>query len=95
MRLLCALLLCLALAAPAPAAPASDARVGGGMLLAIGTCFTVLGVVGMTQPEDGFIKIGAPTYASIALGGAATAGLGYWLWVKGGEHPQVALSYRF
>jgi hypothetical protein len=96
MRSLLLVLALVLLGAALPAAPASNQRVGGGMLMGIGVPLAVIGAVNLIQPADSNgITLGRETYAGIAVAGAAATGLGAWLWVRGGRQPQVALSWRF
>lgn len=98
-----ALSLALALsAASLPAKPASNARVAGGMLIPLGLLATVVGFTGATGPasSDSWVCLSCSeeqrrTWMLVGLSGAAATGLGGWLWVKGGERQEVALSLRF
>lgn len=90
-----ALMAALGVAVPLPAAPASNQRVGGGMLMGVGLTLGVLGVGALATPPDGLIRIDPAVYGGIAAGGFALAGLGAWLWVRGDPAPQAGLSLRY
>lgn len=98
----CGLALALGLAASLPAKPASNARVAGGMLVPVGLLAAAVGLSGAWGPDSGgsWVCMNCSqeqrrAWLLVGLGGAAATGLGAWLWVKGGERQEVAVSLRF
>lgn len=95
MRKALLLCLCLLLATPAFAKPASNLRVGGGMLMGIGVPLAIIGLANVGAPPGNYNFVSGGLALGIGLGGLATAGTGAWMWVKGGERQELALSLRF
>jgi hypothetical protein len=89
------LCLCLLLATPAFAKPATNLRVGGGMLMGIGVPLAIIGLANIGAPPANYNFVSGGVALGIGLSGVAMTGTGAWLWVKGGERQEVALSWRF
>jgi hypothetical protein len=84
-----------------PAKPASNARVAGGMLIPLGLLTAALGLSSALGPSsDSWVCLNCSeesrrNWLLVGVGGVAATGLGAWLWVKGGERQEAALSLRF